>query len=107
LATAVSHAAGLRGTPSAGHCFSASMSDSCARSSARPKSPTMRVSVATILADSIRQTAAMVRSTLIVERTTPLPAGSLTSPLLALRLLFAPALFFLDPVVVGREVFDS
>ena len=60
LATVVSHAPALRGTPVCGHCVSASTSASCARSSARPTSPTARVSVATILAASIRHTASTV-----------------------------------------------
>src|SRR5450432_407370 len=55
LAVAVSHAAGLSGTPDCGHCSSAATSASCASSSARPTSLTMRVSPAMILADSIRQ----------------------------------------------------
>src|SRR6267378_5429837 len=55
----MSQAPGLSGTPDAGHCSSAATSASCARSSARPTSPTMRASPAMSLADSIRQTASM------------------------------------------------
>src|SRR6267378_6611091 len=59
LAVAMSQAPGLSGTPDAGHCSSAATSASCARSSARPTSPTMRARPAMSLADSIRQTASM------------------------------------------------
>ena len=44
-----------------GHCSSAATSASCARSSARPTSRTMRASPAISLRDSIRQTASMAR----------------------------------------------
>src|SRR3954470_5895654 len=59
FAVAMSQAPGLSGTPDSGHCSSAATSASCARSSARPMSPTMRASPAMSLADSIRQTASM------------------------------------------------
>ena len=61
LAVAISQAPGLRGMPVAGHCSSAATSASCARSSARPTSRTMRVSPAISRADSMRQTASMAR----------------------------------------------
>src|ERR1700733_6956689 len=61
LAVAVSHAAGLSGTPVRGHCSSAATSASCARSSARPTSRVRRVSPATTRADSMRHAASMVR----------------------------------------------
>jgi hypothetical protein len=61
LAVAISHAPGLSGMPDSGHCSSAATSASCASSSARPTSRTMRASPAMILADSIRQTASMAR----------------------------------------------
>src|ERR1035438_1979719 len=61
LAVAVSHAAGLSGTPDCGHSSSAATSASCARSSARPTSRVRRVSPAMTRADSMRQTASMVR----------------------------------------------
>src|SRR5690606_9798600 len=103
----VSQAAGFRGTPSVGHCFNASRSASCARSSARPKSPTIRVRMATTLPDSMRQTADTVRSTLVAGRTVSSLGISVISLLSALRLLFAPALFLLDPLVVSREILNS
>src|SRR5690606_8558824 len=56
-----SQAPALRGTPDSGHRSSASASASWARSSARPTSPTMRATVATTCAPSIRQTASTVR----------------------------------------------
>ena len=43
FAVAISHAPGLSGTPDSGHCSSAATSASCASSSARPTSRTMRV----------------------------------------------------------------
>ena len=46
LAVVISHAPGLRGTPSAGHCSSAATSASCASSSATPTSRTSLVSPA-------------------------------------------------------------
>ena len=61
LAVAMSHAPGLSGTPVAGHRSSAATRASCARSSARPRSPTMRVRPAISRADSMRQTASMAR----------------------------------------------
>src|SRR5690348_5447983 len=61
LAVAISQAPGLSGTPDCGHCSSAATSASCARSSARPTSRTIRVSPAISLGDSILQTASMVR----------------------------------------------
>src|SRR5450432_1363803 len=55
LAAAMSQAPGLSGTPDSGHCSSAATRASCASSSARPTSRTMRASPAMILADSILQ----------------------------------------------------
>ncbi len=46
-AVVVSHAPGLRGTPSRPHVSSASVKASCAHSSARSQSPTPRINVAT------------------------------------------------------------
>ena len=60
LAITISHAPGLSGTPEFGHCSSATTSASCARSSARPTSLTMRVSPAMTFGDSIFQTASIV-----------------------------------------------
>ena len=57
----MSQAPGLSGMPDSGHCSSAATSASCARSSARPTSRTMRARPAMSLGDSIRQTASMVR----------------------------------------------
>ncbi len=53
----ISQAPGLSGMPGAGQCSSAATSASCASSSARPMSRTRRATPATILADSMRQTA--------------------------------------------------
>ena len=61
FAVAISHAPGLSGTPASGQCSSAATSASCASSSARPTSRTMRATWAMTLADSIRQTASMAR----------------------------------------------
>src|SRR3954466_13750061 len=60
----MSQAPGLSGTPDSGHCSRAGTSASCARSSARPTSPTMRANPAMSLADSIRQTASMASAAL-------------------------------------------
>src|SRR3954463_11386191 len=57
--------------PSSGHCRSARSSAPCARSSARVKSPVMRVSAATRRPDSMRQTA----STAAAEFVTRWSAG--------------------------------
>ena len=61
FAAAMSHAPGLRGTPSAGHCSSAATSASCASSSAMPISRTIRAKPAISRADSIFHTASMAR----------------------------------------------
>src|SRR5437879_4722173 len=61
FAVAMSQAPGLSGTPDSGHRSSAAASASCARSSARRTSRTMRVSPAMTLADSIRHTASIAR----------------------------------------------
>src|SRR2546427_63671 len=61
LAVAISQAPGLSGTPDSGHCWSAATRASCASSSARPTSRTIRVRPAMILADSILQTASNAR----------------------------------------------
>src|SRR4051812_11719866 len=55
----MSQAPGLRGTPDSGHCSSATTRASCARSSARPTSRTIRARPAMSLADSILQTASI------------------------------------------------
>ena len=57
----MSHAAGLSGTPFTGQFSSAATSASCASSSARPTSRTMRATLAMIFADSMRQTASIAR----------------------------------------------
>src|SRR5688572_14269226 len=59
LAAVISQAPGLDGTPVSGHFSSAASSASWARSSARPRSRTIRVSPAMSRADSILQTASM------------------------------------------------
>src|SRR5882724_11228816 len=61
LAVAMSQAPGLSGTPDFGHCSSAATRASCARSSARPTSRTIRARPAMSLADSILQTASIAR----------------------------------------------
>src|SRR6266545_2683329 len=58
---AMSHAAGLSGTPDSGHCSRAATSASWARSSATPMSRTIRARPAINLGDSILQTASMAR----------------------------------------------
>ena len=68
LAIAISHAPGLRGMPSAGHCSSAATSASCARSSARPTSRVMRASAAISFGDSIFQTASIAALREFVRR---------------------------------------
>src|SRR5437867_5740462 len=57
----MSHAPGLSGTPDSGHRSSAATSASCASSSARPTSRTIRARPAMSLADSILHTASMTR----------------------------------------------
>src|SRR6202165_4324369 len=57
----MSQAPGLSGTPASGHCSSAATRASCARSSARPTSRTIRFSPAMSLGDSILQTASIAR----------------------------------------------
>src|SRR2546429_9163539 len=61
FAVAISQAPGLSGTPDSGHRSRAATSASCARSSARPTSPTIRVRPAMSFADSILQTASTAR----------------------------------------------
>src|SRR5690606_17234376 len=61
LATVVSQAPGLSGTPARGHSASATTSASCASSSARSTSRTMRARLATTRARSIRKTASIAR----------------------------------------------
>src|SRR5690554_7016788 len=56
-----------------------------------------------IFADSIRQTAATARPAASSDAGRAVDATDI-SALRALRLLFAPARFLLDPLVVGREV---
>ena len=55
-----SQARGLAGTPSRGHCSSAARNASCSASSARSKSPSRRISVASTARDSERYTASTV-----------------------------------------------
>src|SRR5688500_6737154 len=57
----MSQAPGLSGTPDSGHCSSAATRASCASSSARPTSRTIRARPAISRPDSILQTASMVR----------------------------------------------
>ena len=60
FAVAISQAPGLSGTPDSGHFSRAVISASCASSSARPTSRTIRASPAMRRGDSMRQTAAML-----------------------------------------------
>src|ERR1700680_1787857 len=60
FAVAISQAPGLRGIPDCGHCSSAATRASCARSSGRPTSRTIRARPAMSLADSILHTASIV-----------------------------------------------
>src|SRR5258707_14170824 len=73
LAVAISQAPGFSGMPDFGHCSSAATRASCARSSARPTSRTIRVRPAMSLGDSILHTASMARcaSRSVTERLTP------------------------------------
>src|SRR5262245_16812910 len=57
----MSQAPGLRGTPVVGHCSRAATRASCARSSARPTSRTIRARPAITFGDSILHTASMAR----------------------------------------------
>jgi hypothetical protein len=61
LAVAISQAPGFFGTPDCGHRSRATTSASCARSSARPTSRTMRARPAISRGDSILQTASIAR----------------------------------------------
>src|SRR5262245_25189054 len=95
LAAAISQAPGLSGMPEFGHCSSAATSASCASSSARPTSRTMRARPAMSLACSIRKTASTVRwmsvAIMATDHTisTPMPASRSSRAgycLLALRI---------------------
>ncbi len=59
LATAISQAPGLFGTPAFGHSDKAVTAASCASSSAKPTSRTIRTNPAMSLARSIRKTVSM------------------------------------------------
>src|SRR5437879_1839900 len=61
FAVAMSQAPGLSGTPDSGHRSRAATRASCASSSARPTSRTIRARLAMSLADSILQTASITR----------------------------------------------
>ena len=61
FATAINHAPGFRGSPSRGHCTIASVSASCARSSARLTSSTWRARPATRRGNSMRNTVSIAR----------------------------------------------
>src|SRR5262245_53804353 len=78
LAVAISQAAGLSGTPAAGHCSSAATSASWASSSAVPTSRTIRATAAMSRGDSIRHSASIVRwisEAVIGDRSDHLHAG--------------------------------
>jgi hypothetical protein len=62
--------AGFSGTPVRGHCSRAARRASCARSSARPTSRVRRVRPAMTRADSMRQTASMVRCRSVADTAT-------------------------------------
>src|SRR5262249_37270122 len=106
FAVAMSQAPGLFGTPDSGHCSSAATRASCARSSARPTSRTTRARPAMSLADSIRQTAAMVRcvseAVMATDYTTTRPPVQAAQPLLLLRAGLCPQALLLPPEF-GRE----
>src|SRR5882762_2883027 len=70
FAVAMSQAPGLSGMPDSGHCWSAATRASCASSSARPTSRTIRARPAMILADSILQTASMAVCVLVAVTAT-------------------------------------
>ncbi len=70
FAVAMSQAPGLSGIPDSGHRSRAMTSASCASSSARPTSRTIRASPAMSLADSIRKTASMARWTSVAVTAT-------------------------------------
>src|SRR5713101_9081012 len=74
----MSQAPGLSGTPESGQRSSAATRASCASSSARPTSRTIRARPAMILADSIRQTASIARCVSVaVTATNHITFGSL------------------------------
>src|SRR5215218_7875080 len=81
FAVAISQAPGLSGTPASGHFSIAATSASCAMSSARPTSPTIRARPAIRRADSIRQTASIAR----VASVTGTASGALVGVLHLLR----------------------
>src|SRR2546425_4481148 len=89
FAVAISHAPGLSGTPASGHCSSAATRASCANSSARPTSRTIRARPAMILADSILQTASMARCVSVTVTATHHtifnPSAQVEAPRLLLR----------------------
>src|SRR5215216_2465522 len=76
----MSQAPGLFGIPDSGHRSSAATSASCASSSARPTSRTIRARPAMSLADSIRQTASIARWVSVAitgdQSDHPRPAGA-------------------------------
>ncbi len=82
LAVDISQAPGFGGTPASGHFSRAMTSASCASSSARPTSPTIRASPAISRAASIRQTASMARC---VSETVTAPS-QLATPVAASRI---------------------
>src|SRR5438309_5062179 len=85
----MSQAPGLSGTPDSGHCSSAATRASCANSSARPTSRTIRARPAMILADSILQTASMARCVSVTVTATHHtifnPSAQVEAPRLLLR----------------------
>src|SRR6266571_1563243 len=64
----MSQAPGLSGTPDSGHCCRAATRASCAKSSARPTSRTIRARPAISRADSILQTASTARRGSVISR---------------------------------------
>ena len=79
FATAINHAPGFRGSPSRGHCTIASVSASCARSSARLTSSTWRARPATRRGNSMRNTVSIAsRCRCVGGRSSPVTARDST-----------------------------
>src|SRR5712691_4141727 len=97
----MSQAPGLSGTPVPGQVSSAARRASCASSSARPTSRTMRARPAMSLADSILQTASIALC--VAEAVT---ANRSFAPRLALLLLQLVAQLLLARAELGRKVLE-
>ena len=82
-AAVVSHAPGVRGTPSRGHVSRARAKASCAHSSARSQSPVVRMSVATTCAPLVDGTHAATAASTSARATSPRSASLRSSPCVA------------------------